>query len=82
LSARQRMRMRAERIGTQVGHGHARGRVRAKTGTTRVASALSGYVGARYAFAVVQNGDPVAWVSAREAQDRFVRTLVALARGR
>src|SRR5439155_763266 len=34
----------------------ARGVVRAKTGTTSRASALSGYVGKRYAFAVVQNG--------------------------
>jgi D-alanyl-D-alanine carboxypeptidase/D-alanyl-D-alanine-endopeptidase (penicillin-binding protein 4) len=57
-----------------------RGRVRAKTGTTRMASALSGYVGTRYAFAIVQNGDPVAWLSAREAQDRFVRVLAELAR--
>ena len=36
----------------------ARGRVRAKTGTTSIASALSGYVGARYAFVVVHNGAP------------------------
>jgi D-alanyl-D-alanine carboxypeptidase/D-alanyl-D-alanine-endopeptidase (penicillin-binding protein 4) len=53
----------------------ARGRVRAKTGTTRIASALSGYVGARFAFVVVQNGSPVPTWSAREAQDRFVQAL-------
>ena len=58
----------------------ARGLVRAKTGTTNVSSSLSGFVGARYAFAVVQNGHPVwAWY-AREAQDRFVEALAAEAR--
>ena len=55
----------------------AYGRVRAKTGTTDIASALSGYVGSRYAFVVVQNGSPVATWSAREAQDRFVQALAA-----
>lgn len=34
----------------------ARGAVRAKTGTTDLASALSGYVRDRYAFAVIKNG--------------------------
>ena len=36
------------------------------------ASALSGYVGARYAFAVLQNGSPVAYWPAHKAEDRFV----------
>lgn len=53
----------------------ARGRVRAKTGTTNVASALSGYAGDRYAFAVIQNGSPVASWWARAAQDRFATVL-------
>ena len=57
----------------------ARGLVHAKTGTTDVASALSGYVGSRYAFVVLQNGDPVNWVAAHLAQDRFVRALAARA---
>jgi D-alanyl-D-alanine carboxypeptidase/D-alanyl-D-alanine-endopeptidase (penicillin-binding protein 4) len=57
----------------------ARGRVRAKTGTTAIASALSGYVGRRYAFVVVHNGYPVPSWAAREAQDRFVTKLAALA---
>ena len=35
----------------------AKGQVRAKTGTTDEASALSGYAADRYAFAVIQNGD-------------------------
>ena len=52
-----------------------RGRVRAKTGTTRKASALAGFVGARYVFAIVQNGAPLPYWTAREAQDRFVRAL-------
>jgi D-alanyl-D-alanine carboxypeptidase/D-alanyl-D-alanine-endopeptidase (penicillin-binding protein 4) len=55
----------------------ARGTVRAKTGTTSGASALSGYVGDRYVFAVLQNGSPVATWSARKAQDRFATALAA-----
>ena len=50
----------------------------AKTGTTDIASALSGYVGARYAFVLVQNGDPVDWTAAHAVQDRFVGALAAL----
>jgi serine-type D-Ala-D-Ala carboxypeptidase/endopeptidase (penicillin-binding protein 4) len=56
-----------------------RGRVRAKTGTTAIASALSGYVGNRYAFVILQNGTPVPSWTAREAQDRFVTRLASLA---
>lgn len=52
-----------------------RKRVRAKTGTTRNASALAGFVGERYAFAVLQNGTPVPYWTARAAQDRFVSVL-------
>ena len=55
----------------------ARGRVLAKTGTTQDASALSGYVGSRYAFTVVQNGHPLSYWWARRAQDRFVQVLAA-----
>ncbi|HEV8460941.1 MAG TPA: D-alanyl-D-alanine carboxypeptidase/D-alanyl-D-alanine-endopeptidase [Gaiellaceae bacterium] len=55
----------------------ARGAVRAKTGTTNRASALAGYVRDRYAFAVVQNGFPVATWAARKAQDRFATALAA-----
>ena len=54
----------------------AQGQVRAKTGTTDEASALSGYAGSRYAFAVIQNGSPVSDYAAREAQDRFATALV------
>jgi serine-type D-Ala-D-Ala carboxypeptidase/endopeptidase (penicillin-binding protein 4) len=53
----------------------ARGRVRAKTGTTKNASALSGYVGGTYVFVVLQNGNPVPWWSARRSQDRFAQIL-------
>jgi D-alanyl-D-alanine carboxypeptidase len=49
--------------------------VRAKTGTTNRASALSGYVRDRYGFAVLQNGFPVSAWSARKAQDRFATAL-------
>jgi serine-type D-Ala-D-Ala carboxypeptidase/endopeptidase (penicillin-binding protein 4) len=53
----------------------ARGRVIAKTGTTNAASALSGFVRDRYAFAVLQNGRPVSSFWARNAQDRFATVL-------
>ena len=53
----------------------AYGHVRAKTGTTSSASALSGYVGTKYVFAVLQNGSPVPYWHARAAQDRFAHVL-------
>ena len=53
----------------------ARGNVLAKTGTTREASALSGFVRGRYAFAVLQNGNPLSYWWARRAQDRFATVL-------
>jgi serine-type D-Ala-D-Ala carboxypeptidase/endopeptidase (penicillin-binding protein 4) len=52
-----------------------RGRVIAKTGTTNAASALAGFVRRRYVFAILQNGSPVPYWSARAAQDRFVTLL-------
>jgi D-alanyl-D-alanine carboxypeptidase/D-alanyl-D-alanine-endopeptidase (penicillin-binding protein 4) len=55
----------------------ARGVVRAKTGTTDRASALSGYVRDRYAFVVIENGRPVATTAARKAQDRFATALAS-----
>jgi serine-type D-Ala-D-Ala carboxypeptidase/endopeptidase (penicillin-binding protein 4) len=55
--------------------GPARGRVRAKTGTTSRASALSGYAGVRFVFAILQNGNPINWTKARRAQDRFAQEL-------
>jgi D-alanyl-D-alanine carboxypeptidase/D-alanyl-D-alanine-endopeptidase (penicillin-binding protein 4) len=55
----------------------ARGAVRGKTGTTSEASALSGYVRNRFAFAVLQNGRPVSHFWARRAQDRFASVLAA-----
>jgi len=53
----------------------AAGVVRAKTGTTDNASALSGFVGDRYVFALLQNGWPVSTTWARTAQDRFAAVL-------
>jgi D-alanyl-D-alanine carboxypeptidase/D-alanyl-D-alanine-endopeptidase (penicillin-binding protein 4) len=55
----------------------ARGRVLAKTGTTEVASALSGYVSNRFAFTILQNGNPLSYWWARRAQDRFAQVLAA-----
>jgi PBP4 family serine-type D-alanyl-D-alanine carboxypeptidase len=52
-----------------------RGQVFAKTCTTSLASALSGYVAGRYAFAVVQNDTPVWSWWCQQAQDRFVTVL-------
>ena len=55
----------------------ARGHVIAKTGTTNTASTLAGYVRARFAFAVLNNGRPVDTDRARLAQDRFAAVLAA-----
>jgi PBP4 family serine-type D-alanyl-D-alanine carboxypeptidase len=57
--------------------GPARGNVFAKTGTTAVASALSGFVRRRYVFSVLQNGRPLCHWCARRAQDRFATVLAA-----
>lgn len=51
------------------------GHVVAKTGTTSIASSLSGYVNSHLAFAIIQNGHPLSYWYAREAQDRFARVL-------
>jgi D-alanyl-D-alanine carboxypeptidase/D-alanyl-D-alanine-endopeptidase (penicillin-binding protein 4) len=64
-------------LARRLGKALTRGRVVAKTGTTDIASALSGYVGDRFAFAVLQNGNPLASWWARRAQDRFVQVLAA-----
>ncbi|HET7045722.1 MAG TPA: D-alanyl-D-alanine carboxypeptidase/D-alanyl-D-alanine-endopeptidase [Gaiellaceae bacterium] len=55
----------------------ARGAVHAKTGTTAIASALSGYVRHRFVFVIVQNGHPISTWWARQAQDRFATALAA-----
>jgi D-alanyl-D-alanine carboxypeptidase/D-alanyl-D-alanine-endopeptidase (penicillin-binding protein 4) len=55
----------------------AAGVVLAKTGTTSNASALSGFVGDRYVFSILQNGWPISWTWARLAQDRFAAVLAA-----
>ena len=56
----------------------AKGLVHAKTGTTDIASALSGYAAHRYAFAVINDGDPVPLWPAHAAQDSFA-TILAIA---
>jgi D-alanyl-D-alanine carboxypeptidase/D-alanyl-D-alanine-endopeptidase (penicillin-binding protein 4) len=55
----------------------AYGAVHAKTGSTDLASALSGYVRNLFAFSVLQNGYPVSWWATRKAQDRFAAALAA-----
>jgi serine-type D-Ala-D-Ala carboxypeptidase/endopeptidase (penicillin-binding protein 4) len=54
------------------------GVVRGKTGTTSLACTLSGLIRGDVVFAVLQNGSPVAFWSARTAQDRFVSALADL----
>jgi serine-type D-Ala-D-Ala carboxypeptidase/endopeptidase (penicillin-binding protein 4) len=58
--------------------------VRAKTGTTNRASALSGYAtnasfNPRFVFAILQNGNPIPYWYARQAQDRFAQVLAGAA---
>ena len=70
----------AGRTGTlehRMRRGAATGVVHAKTGTLDEASALSGYVGDRYVFSVLQNGRPVSWTWARRAQDSFATVLAS-----
>jgi D-alanyl-D-alanine carboxypeptidase/D-alanyl-D-alanine-endopeptidase (penicillin-binding protein 4) len=57
----------------------ARGLVRAKTGTTANSSALSGFVGDRYVFSVLENGDPVRILNAELSQNRFAQVLARAA---
>jgi D-alanyl-D-alanine carboxypeptidase/D-alanyl-D-alanine-endopeptidase (penicillin-binding protein 4) len=61
--------------------GPAHGLVRAKTGTTDNSSALSGFVGDRYAFSIVENGFPLRALSAEESQNRFAQVLAHAAAG-
>jgi len=51
------------------------GKVVAKTGTTSIASSLSGYVNSHIAFSIIQNGNPLSYWDARKAQDRFAKVL-------
>jgi D-alanyl-D-alanine carboxypeptidase/D-alanyl-D-alanine-endopeptidase (penicillin-binding protein 4) len=65
--------------------GPAHGLVRAKTGTTDNCSALSGFVGDRYVFSIVENGWPIvssAWMTnAERSQDRFAEILAGSSLG-
>ncbi len=54
--------------------GPAKRVVRAKTGTLREASALSGYAG-RFAFSVLVNSPEVNQFSARQLEDRIAAAL-------
>jgi D-alanyl-D-alanine carboxypeptidase/D-alanyl-D-alanine-endopeptidase (penicillin-binding protein 4) len=57
----------------------AHGLVRAKTGTTNNASSLSGFVGDRFAFSILENGSPVNTVNAEESQNRVAQVLARAA---
>jgi D-alanyl-D-alanine carboxypeptidase/D-alanyl-D-alanine-endopeptidase (penicillin-binding protein 4) len=61
--------------------GPAHGYVRAKTGTLDEASALSGFVGNRYVFSVVENGSPVKIPIAQRTQNAFAQVLARAAKG-
>jgi serine-type D-Ala-D-Ala carboxypeptidase/endopeptidase (penicillin-binding protein 4) len=60
--------------------GPARGLVRAKTGTTNNSSALSGFVGDRYVFSIIENGRPVRTLDAEQSQNRFAQVLARAGR--
>ena len=60
--------------------GPAHGVVRAKTGTTANASALSGFVGDSYVFSILENGSPVRTPNAERSQNRFAQVLAAAVR--
>ena len=53
-----------------------RGLLRGKTGTTDIASALSGYVGEHYAFVTIENGEPVDYTAAHAAEDGVAEALI------
>jgi serine-type D-Ala-D-Ala carboxypeptidase/endopeptidase (penicillin-binding protein 4) len=57
----------------------AHGLVRAKTGTTDNASSLSGFVGNRYVFSILENGSPVRTLNAEDSQNRFAQVLARAA---
>ena len=59
--------------------GPARGLVRAKTGTTDNASSLSGFVGDRYVFSILENGSPVRTQRAEQSQNRVAQVLARAA---
>jgi D-alanyl-D-alanine carboxypeptidase/D-alanyl-D-alanine-endopeptidase (penicillin-binding protein 4) len=65
---------------TRMRHGAAHGFVRAKTGTTDNSSDLSGFVGDRYVFSVMENGYPVRNVAAEGTQNRFAQVLARAAK--
>jgi D-alanyl-D-alanine carboxypeptidase/D-alanyl-D-alanine-endopeptidase (penicillin-binding protein 4) len=57
----------------------AHGLVRAKTGTTDNASSLSGFVGDRFAFSILENGSPVNALNAEQSQNRVAQVLARVA---
>jgi D-alanyl-D-alanine carboxypeptidase/D-alanyl-D-alanine-endopeptidase (penicillin-binding protein 4) len=59
--------------------GPAHGLVRAKTGTTDNASSLSGFVGDRYVFSILENGSPVRTRSAERSENRVAQVLARAA---
>jgi D-alanyl-D-alanine carboxypeptidase/D-alanyl-D-alanine-endopeptidase (penicillin-binding protein 4) len=60
--------------------GPAHGYVLAKTGTTTPASSLSGFVGDRYVFSIIENGGPVNVAAAHRTQDAFAQILAGAAK--
>ena len=61
-------------------NGPAAGFVRAKTGTTDKSSALSGFVGDRYVFSVIENGNPIKFTAAVRTQNSFAEVLARAAK--
>jgi D-alanyl-D-alanine carboxypeptidase/D-alanyl-D-alanine-endopeptidase (penicillin-binding protein 4) len=60
----------------RLGDNPSRALLRAKTGTTDLASALSGYIGHRYAFVTIENGNPVDYWAAHAAEDGVAEALI------
>ena len=65
------------RCGTACSTSRGHRLLRAKTGTTNIASALSGYVGRPFAFVAIENGHPVDYWAAHEAEDGVAKALLA-----
>ena len=77
LGVARRSRRRRERSSTACSTRRTTRSSAAKTGTTDIASALSGYVGTRFAFVTIENGEPVDYWAAHSAEDGVAEALLA-----
>ena len=68
-----RRRRQRHAAGPACGADRSSGTSSRRRGRRAIASSLSGYVNSRIAFAIIQNGHPLSYWWAREAQDRFAK---------